>query len=241
MDQIGTIPPCDESDEKVAPKLGAGIDVSHHQGPIDWQAAFDDLNGDGTGGQPWVYIKATEGVDWTDRRFEENVQGAHNAGFAVGAYHFATIKNGKIASADASQEARFFTDRTRPFQELLTLLPCTDVELGGIDRRESRYCREWMFWHIQDLSEILNTRPLVYTGKWTLRWIYKKEPLPPALRECPLWWAEYSNGDAPRGTRPGWEPTAWQYTAKGTVDGIRGNVDRNLLVAPKASEILRYG
>src|SRR5689334_22820411 len=43
-----------------------GIDVSHHQGLIDWPTVA---------GEPhlaFVYVKATEGGDWTDPRFAEN-------------------------------------------------------------------------------------------------------------------------------------------------------------------------
>jgi lysozyme len=42
-----------------------GIDVSHHQGPIDWtEVAKDRVD--------FVYIKATEGGDWVDTRFRQN-------------------------------------------------------------------------------------------------------------------------------------------------------------------------
>ena len=50
-----------------------GIDVSHHQGAIDWQAVAGD-------GVAFAYIKATEGGDFTDRRFAENWAAAVAAG-----------------------------------------------------------------------------------------------------------------------------------------------------------------
>ena len=42
-----------------------GIDVSHHQGSIDWNAIA-------ASGVEFAYIKATEGGDWIDHRFKEN-------------------------------------------------------------------------------------------------------------------------------------------------------------------------
>ncbi|MCC8194321.1 MAG: glycoside hydrolase family 25 protein [Deltaproteobacteria bacterium] len=58
-----------------------GIDVSHHQGAVDWpELARQDLR--------FVYIKATEGGDFKDPRFADNWREANKAGFAVGAYHF---------------------------------------------------------------------------------------------------------------------------------------------------------
>ena len=60
-----------------------GIDVSHHQGSIDWSAVAGDDVG-------FAFIKATEGGDHIDRRFEENWIGAAKAGIPRGAYHFFT-------------------------------------------------------------------------------------------------------------------------------------------------------
>jgi lysozyme len=58
-----------------------GIDVSHHQGPIDWsEVATDDI--------AFAYIKTTEGSDVIDYRFGENWAGAAGAGLDRGAYHF---------------------------------------------------------------------------------------------------------------------------------------------------------
>lgn len=61
-----------------------GIDVSHHQGVIEWR----ELPAQGV---DFAYIKATEGGDHRDRRFAANWAGARNAGIARGAYHFFTL------------------------------------------------------------------------------------------------------------------------------------------------------
>ena len=61
-----------------------GIDVSHHQGQIDWAA----LPAQGVG---FAYIKATEGGDHRDRLFAANIRGAAAAGIRWGAYHFFTL------------------------------------------------------------------------------------------------------------------------------------------------------
>ncbi len=61
-----------------------GIDVSHHQGKIDWhKVKNEDIQ--------FVYIKATEGGDFKDPSFNENWNGAKNEGMKVGAYHFFTL------------------------------------------------------------------------------------------------------------------------------------------------------
>ena len=58
-----------------------GIDVSNHQGDIDWQAVR-------ASNVKFAYIKATEGGDHVDQRFAQNWAGAKAAGVKHGAYHF---------------------------------------------------------------------------------------------------------------------------------------------------------
>jgi len=61
-----------------------GVDVSWHQGAIDWRAlAGDDV--------AFAYIKATEGGDHVDPRFARNWEDAGAAGVLRGAYHFFTL------------------------------------------------------------------------------------------------------------------------------------------------------
>jgi lysozyme len=58
-----------------------GIDVSHHQGVIDWERVAND-------GISFAYMKATEGNEFVDERFADNWRGAANAGLDRGAYHY---------------------------------------------------------------------------------------------------------------------------------------------------------
>jgi len=61
-----------------------GVDVSHHQGAIDWPTlAADNV--------AFAYIKATEGADHVDTRFAYNWREADAAGLPRGAYHFFTL------------------------------------------------------------------------------------------------------------------------------------------------------
>src|ERR1700684_4288039 len=58
-----------------------GIDVSKFQGDIDWNAVAYS-------GVKFAWIKATEGGDRADARFQANWEGAKAAGAPHGAYHF---------------------------------------------------------------------------------------------------------------------------------------------------------
>lgn len=209
---------------------GPGIDVSHHQGLIDWQRVYRDMADDAAfDDKPWVYIKATEGAGYIDPRFEWNVAQAHQAGFRVGAYHFCRVVSGTNAIVDATQEVASFVRAMNGLP--LTLVPCLDFELGGIKKRKPAYCMDWWEAATLQLLRHYGQEPLQYTGYWTWRWVGQHlDKVPDWLVMCPLWQAEYSNGDAPVRTIDGWTPLLWQHTARGRVDGIDRKVDRNVVL-----------
>jgi lysozyme len=93
-----------------------GIDVSNHQADIDWASLASD-------GVAFAYIKATEGGDFRDRRFQRNWDAAKAAGILRGAYHFFTQ-----CKPGAEQAANFI--RTVP-KEQGALPPVVDAEHMG--------------------------------------------------------------------------------------------------------------
>lgn len=70
-----------------------GIDVSHHQGEIDW----DVLAGQSL---DFAWIKATEGSSHVDPRFAENWALARETGLLVGAYHFMSFESSGTTQAE---------------------------------------------------------------------------------------------------------------------------------------------
>ncbi len=63
-----------------------GVDVSHYQGEIDWEALRAQ-------GVRFAFIKATEGSSHVDERFAQNADGASAAGVPAGAYHFFSFES----------------------------------------------------------------------------------------------------------------------------------------------------
>ncbi|MDH6341589.1 GH25 family lysozyme M1 (1,4-beta-N-acetylmuramidase) [Parabacteroides sp. PFB2-12] len=59
-----------------------GIDVSHHQGEINWEQVGADKN------IQFVYIKATEGTSFKDPKYRYNTKQAQKQGIKTGAYHY---------------------------------------------------------------------------------------------------------------------------------------------------------
>jgi lysozyme len=93
-----------------------GIDVSHHQGRIDWR----ELPAQGV---DFAYLKATEGGDHKDSRFAENWSGARDAGIKRGAYHFFTL-----CRSGAAQAANFIDSVPLDVE---ALPPAVDLEYLG--------------------------------------------------------------------------------------------------------------
>ena len=180
-----------------------GIDVSHHQGPIDWAAVK-------ASGIQFAYIKATEGANFTDATFADHWKNSNATGIVRGAYHFFTL-----GTSGDLQAAHFIA--TVP-ADADALPPAIDLEFSGFnkDRRPSaeEFQREFaIFWD----AVVAHYRkvPVVYTAS-----DFQKQ----YLRFMPverLWIREIV-------LRPdsGW--TFWQFSARGRVRGIPGFVDLNV-------------
>ena len=93
-----------------------GIDISSHQGEVDWHAIRkQDI--------AFVYVKATEGSTFKDPMFEEYWEGARAQDVFIGAYHFVSFET------PGETQARNFIE-TVP-KEKYSLPPVVDLELYG--------------------------------------------------------------------------------------------------------------
>src|SRR4051812_9597232 len=98
-----------------------GIDVSHNNGTINWAAVATNATR-----VDFAYIKASEGVGYTDPTFKVNAEGAKKAGIKIGYYHFASL-NTLNDVPDAKAEADYFMSiiKTAPSVDLPYIL---DIE-----------------------------------------------------------------------------------------------------------------
>ncbi|MBA5777959.1 lysozyme [Stappia sp. F7233] len=187
-----------------------GIDVSHHQGEIDWHAVESD-------GVAFAYMKATEGGDFCDPRFAENWQGARIAGVPRGAYHVFSYRRPGIVQAE-----NFIG--TVPTAMLATLPPALDLEiLGSEDDLPTRAellaeIRAWL-----TVVEAQAGRPaMIYTTRDFHRRYLQGTDIAEGGTARPLWLRSI-------GTEPDFcaDWTIWQFDDKGQVKGIDAHVDRN--------------
>ena len=93
-----------------------GIDVSHHQGAIDWAQVAG-------AGVRFAFAKATEGRNYVDPQYATNKAGAALSGVVFGAYHFAQPDG---TANDAVLEADHFVDVAQ--LEPGDLVPVLDIE-----------------------------------------------------------------------------------------------------------------
>jgi len=187
-----------------------GCDVSHWQGEVDWQKVK-------LGGVRFVYIKATEGTTFIDPLFETNVEEAKKAGLYVGAYHFARFGS----KQEAISEARHFFSATKPYT--LNLPHVLDLETDqGLDAK-SLSLNAFLF--LETLQTLTHVKPMLYSSTQFI-----KAHLTASLKNYPLWIAHY--GRVQPGENDIWDKwTVFQYTNKGELSGIKGDVDLNEWVA----------
>lgn len=188
-----------------------GLDVSHHQGAVDWRSvAGDDV--------AFVYLKASEGGDHRDRRYADNERGARSAGIAVGAYHFFTF-----CRSGAEQAANFLAAAPARAD---ALPPAVDLEFGGnCGRRPGAAAMR------AELDAFLAPVEAAY-AKPALLYVTPEffEAYRAALPARPLW--RRSILRAPDASAA-W--TLWQYHNRARVAGIDGPVDLNVYVGDAAA------
>ncbi|MGH2806872.1 MAG: glycoside hydrolase family 25 protein, partial [Actinomycetota bacterium] len=197
-----------------------GIDVSHHQGPIDWQAVADS-------GHVFAFAKATEGATHTDTRYDANRAGAAAADIPFGAYHFAFPQGETLAlaRADASSEAQHFLTVAAPAPG--DLVPVLDLERtnGLPSRRLIAWAQTWL----DSVRSALGVQPLIYSGPhfWETN---MADTTTFAEQGFPLWIAHYTGEPAPRTPAANWAGNGWsfwQWTNCAEIPGIDGCVDED--------------
>jgi len=186
-----------------------GIDISHHQGDIDW----DMLRTARVNGCPlrFCVVKATEGRTYIDPDFEDNYYQAREHGLVRGAYHFWN------ASASARQQAYFYLSVVD--LEYGDLPPVLDVEQKDELQTTENFRREVLTWlHI--VEDRYHKRPIIYTN-YKFKLLYLNSDV---FDSYPFWIAHYYV-DSVRYSG-NWK--FWQHTDNGRLPGIDGPVDLDI-------------
>jgi len=184
-----------------------GIDVSNHQGDIDWEAVAN-------AGKEVVIIKSSEGVDFTDPYFEANYEGAKAAGLKLGFYHFLTA----TSVEQAREEANFFASIISGKE--IDVKPVMDFE--QFDNLTNEEINSIALAFAEEVEAQTGYPVMVYSNADDATNVFDE-----SLTKYSLWIAQY-DGNQPS-NEVIWETWAgWQYSNTGSVDGINGDVDLNL-------------
>lgn len=186
-----------------------GIDVSHHQGTVDWEkvATASDANGARV---QFVFVKATQGKSHLDRKFRHNFRKAQQYGLVRGAYHYFS------PGISGDEQAHHFINNV-PLEKG-DLPPVLDVEVLGRLKPETlrREVLEWL----EMMEKRFGTPPIIYTYL-----TFKKNYLnTPEFERYPFWIAHYKVKKLRY--KGAWD--FWQHTEEGCIDGITGMVDFNV-------------
>ena len=191
-----------------------GFDVSHHQHDIQWsQISPQEFQ--------FVYLKATEGGDFKDRKFQDNWLKARERGFLVGAYHFYRLcRDGKIQAQNFIATVPNKADALPPVIDLEYDSNCINT-----------YSKEQLLLEIQDMHDQLKQhygkQPIFYISKSFYNIVLAEQ-----FDQVPLWVREYQGQPKLKG-EPKW--LFWQHTNQGKIKGISTPVDLNVFNGDQAA------
>lgn len=194
-----------------------GIDISKWQGDINWAEVRK-------AGIAFVFMKATEGGDHTDSRYEEYWRGARAAGIAHAPYHFYYF------CRPAREQAAWFIANVP--RESVHMPPVLDVEWNHASRTctsrpDPETVRSEMKVWMDIVGRHYGKRPIIYTPV-----DFHRENLDGHFTGHQFWLR--SVAAHPQDIYPSHPWTLWQYTGTGIMPGIRGNTDINAFAGTKA-------
>ena len=195
------------------------IDVSEWNGDINWRAAKAD-------GVEYALIRCGFGKTGVDKYFEINMEGALEAGVKVGVYFYAYATD----YDSAVTEAKHALDLIEPYRDKLSLPVFYDVEEEKCKPRIVDVC-----------NAFINTLNYYgyYCGVYTMGAWYSAYF---ANIDCDyIWLAYWGKDDGEPHNKPDY-CDIWQYTSKGSVDGVgSGGVDCDIVYNESMKVLVNNG
>ncbi|WP_085829416.1 GH25 family lysozyme [Clostridium massiliodielmoense] len=181
-------------------KIINGIDISNWQSGIDYNRLkkYTEV----------VIIKATEGVDFIDKRFISHYNGCKEAGLKLGFYHFFSDKS------NPSEQARDFWNAIKT--KKMDTIPVLDVETSRRSKSEvSDRCLEFL----SEMERLSGFKCIIYTNT-----SFAIEKLDKRLSNYPLWIAHYGVS-SPHNNGIWNEWVGFQYTDRARIPGVPNPCD----------------
>ena len=187
----------------------AGIDVSKHNGEIDFEQVVAD-------NYQFVFIKASEGKTFRDDAFDRNYRSARAAGLKVGAYHF--FRKNRTAKEQTDNLLGVIKGKHLDLPLVIDLED--DWGNGATTSRQTAMDR------VIEMVNLLNDKGyqvIIYTNLDGYEKYYKK-----MLINCDLWLCSFTSPDLLH-----FPHCFQQYSHEGSVAGVNGKVDLNIFRGSK--------
>jgi len=191
-----------------------GIDVSKHNGNIDW----NQVKGAGIGFAMirCGYRGSSSGVLVVDPMYQTNMNGAIQAGLGVGVYFFSQAVNVQEAVEEASLVIDLLSGYSLSYPVYLDVEKSNGRGDAISPEERTEICRAF-------LATVSNAG---YTaGIYSNKLWFENRINTASLTDYRIWMAQYV--DIPTYTATRYD--MWQYTSKGSVPGVPGNCDMNVL------------
>lgn len=198
-----------------------GIDISKHQGYIDWEKVKN-------AGYDFAIIRiGYRGYGQTgslnvDERFHQNIQSAQDAGLDIGVYFFSQAIN----EEEALEEANLVIENLKDYELQLPVAYDPETIRDDVARTDD-VTPEQFTKNTEVFCEAIKEagyEPMIYSNMLWQAYNLDLE----YLSDYPIWYADYE----PAPQTP-YNFFLWQYTEKGSVDGVEGVVDINLQLIEK--------
>ena len=185
-----------------------GIDVSHHQGKIEWEKVKKWKNKK----LDFVYIKATEGATYIDKTYKTNIKEAKENDFLVGSYHYF-----RTTSSIENQFQNFIKTIDKSEQDLIPLI---DVEEKTNWTNKEFHKNFKAFLNM--VENYFGQKPMIYTVN-----SFYNLNLSGKYKEYHFLIGRYGENAPNMRDKTSW--TIWQFSETGKVEGIPQNVDIDVL------------
>lgn len=196
-----------------------GIDVSRHQGEIDWNLVAQD-------GVEFAFIRVGyrgygSGKMMEDDYFEDNVRGALQAGIKVGVYFYSQA----VTEEEVQEEAAFVLEKIAPYKIECPVVFDVERVTESDGRMNGISVEDRTAFTLSFCQAIENAgyRPMVYHNTEMGVMFLGLE----ALEKYDKWFAAYSDV-----FYYPYDYKVWQYSQTGRVQGIKGDVDLNISFMP---------
>ena len=188
-----------------------GIDVSEHQGIINWEKVKSQID--------FAIIRVSYGIGKIDKMAKRNIEECIRLGINFGVYFYSYALN----EMQVQSEAKTMLEFIKPYQSKILYPVIIDMEDADHYKEKNGMPSNESLVNMCDIAcQMIGTSgyfPMIYASQSWFMGRLRSDKLKKYAKWI-AWWYEKAKFDRA-------EYSIWQYSSKGKIDGINGNVDMN--------------